>query len=205
MKNGVIKAVAVATSLAATGLIVSTQMNLNDMTNRYEKLEKEHVEVIKDRNKIKEVHKELEIKFNKEIDEKNKEIEELKDEKTNLEKKLEQSKSPRQVSGKARSGGKEVHFELTYYTNLPQENGGYTITSSQTPLRHGVVASNHYPVGTKIEINGQIYTVEDTGGSEFNSPNRLDVLVERHAGESDQEYLNRVNNKGRTQVKGTIL
>lgn len=98
-----------------------------------------------------------------------------------------------------------VDFELTFYTSLPCENGGFETTAIQTELRHGVVASNYYDIGTEIKIGDMIFTVEDRGGSEFDSPNRLDVLVERKEGESDEEYQQRVMELGRIQVEGTII
>lgn len=165
---------------------------------------------------IKQINNELEkTQFNlKLVKEKHNETSKHADKKEEENKKItEELEKVKKENAKLNEDKKELqkelatirNFELTYYTDLPEENGGYTITSSQTKLRHGVVASNFYPVGTKILINGCVYTVEDTGSSEFNSPHRLDVLVERHPGEDDDTYLNRVNNKGRVQVKGKIL
>lgn len=139
----------------------------------------------------------------KTIDEKTKQNNNMKKELHKISKEKEELQKQKEDMKKELA--RRVNFELTYYTDLPQENGGYTKTKYQTPLRYGVVASNHYARGTKIKIGGQVFTVEDTGSSEFNSPNRLDVLVERQPGESDDQYLNRVNNIGRTQVKGVIL
>lgn len=106
---------------------------------------------------------------------------------------------------KALDSIKKQKIELTYYTTLPEENGGYTVTCEGKPLKEGIVASNHYPLGTKIIINGRTYTVADRGGSEFDHPDRLDVLVERNPGESDDQYLRRVNNLGRVDVTAYII
>jgi len=56
------------------------------------------------------------------------------------------------------------------------------MTASGKPLAVGVVAmSTQYPFGTKIMINGNIYTVEDRGGPEFNDIHRVDIFVKTHA------------------------
>lgn len=96
-------------------------------------------------------------------------------------------------------------FIFTYYTSLPSENGGYTVTCNGSPLVDGIVASNHYPQGTKLYINDRVFTVADKGSSRFNSPNRLDVFVSKRNGESNGEYLQRVNNMGVTRHKGFVL
>ncbi len=96
-------------------------------------------------------------------------------------------------------------FTLSFYTNLPEENGGYTITASGKSLRFGMVASNYYSLGTKIYLNGYgTMTVEDRGGSNFNNSYRLDVFIPRRSGESNSAYLSRVNNMGMPKVKGYV-
>ena len=97
------------------------------------------------------------------------------------------------------------NFKFTYYTALPSENGGYTVTCNGEPLRDGIVASNYYPQGTKLYIDGKVYTVADRGSSRFNSPNRLDVFVGKYGGESSGEYLRRVNNMGVKNTEGFVL
>lgn len=56
------------------------------------------------------------------------------------------------------------------------------ITASGKPVTEGMVAmSSHYPFGTKIEINGVMYTVEDRGGSGIeNDIHRVDIYVPDH-------------------------
>ena len=97
------------------------------------------------------------------------------------------------------------NFKFTYYTALPSENGGYTVTCNGESLRDGIVASNYYPQGTKLYIGGRVYTVADRGSSRFNSPNRLDVFVGRQGGESNGEYFRRVNNMGTKNIEGYVL
>jgi 3D (Asp-Asp-Asp) domain-containing protein len=67
------------------------------------------------------------------------------------------------------------------------------------------VASNYYPLGTKIFLEGiGEVTVRDRGGPNFNSPKRLDVLVQRKSGESNSAYTKRVWAMGRQKVKGYL-
>ena len=96
-------------------------------------------------------------------------------------------------------------FTLSFYTDLPSENGGYTVTATGEKLRSGMVASNYYAIGTKIHLSGWgSYTVKDRGGSNFNSSNRLDVFIPRKSGESNSTYLKRVNMMGLKTVKGYV-
>jgi 3D (Asp-Asp-Asp) domain-containing protein len=108
----------------------------------------------------------------------------------------------------------EVEFTLSFYSILKAENGNWTVTCQGTPLKglEYAVASNVYPLGTKIYLEGlnETVTVLDKGGKDFNSYYRLDVLVQRERKdngqwESDKEYLRRVNEMGRVKVKGWIL
>ena len=56
------------------------------------------------------------------------------------------------------------------------------ITASGKPVAEGMVAmSSYYPFGTKIEINGVMYTVEDRGWSGIeNDIHRVDIYVPDH-------------------------
>ena len=56
------------------------------------------------------------------------------------------------------------------------------ITASGKTVAEGMVAmSSYYPFGTKIEINGVMYTVEDRGGSGIeNDIHRVDIYVPDH-------------------------
>ena len=56
------------------------------------------------------------------------------------------------------------------------------ITASGKPVAEGMVAmSSYYPFGTKIEINGVMYSVEDRGGSGIeNDIHRVDIYVPDH-------------------------
>ncbi|WP_133015016.1 hypothetical protein [Clostridium cuniculi] len=99
-----------------------------------------------------------------------------------------------------------IEFELTFYTSLPSENGGYTVTCLGEELQYGMVANNVLDLGTEIYLDGWgAFTNSDRGGSNFNTINRLDVLIERNYGESDNEYSKRVNSMGRVKVMGYIV
>ena len=97
--------------------------------------------------------------------------------------------------------GTPVKMTLTFYGDFAHENGGYTgIDAQGNKLVAGTVASNVYSFGTKFELNGQVFTVRDRGGKNFNSSNRLDVFVPRKSGESNSAYAKRIRNYGRKTV-----
>ena len=99
-------------------------------------------------------------------------------------------------------------FKLSFYTTLPEENGGHANMANGKPIvgAYNVVASNYYPLGTKIYLEGfGTMVVSDRGGSAFNSPDRLDVLIQRREGESVANYKARVRKLGRQQISGKIV
>lgn len=110
-------------------------------------------------------------------------------------------------------------FVLSFYTDLPQENGTYkgrVVDAQGNKLTHGTVACNQLPLGTKIYIDGIPYTVRDRGSSNslyFGSIRtnyskesmRIDVFVPRNKNESDSAYLKRVNMMGKPTVDGYIV
>jgi 3D (Asp-Asp-Asp) domain-containing protein len=101
----------------------------------------------------------------------------------------------------------ELDITLTFYTSLGEENGGFSgINCSGKRLTPGTVANNVLPLGTEIYTKefGTL-TVSDRGGNNFNTISRLDVYISREAGESDKDYLIRVNNMGRVKVKGYVV
>lgn len=100
----------------------------------------------------------------------------------------------------------EKEITITFYGDTYEQNGGYpNITCTGETLTEGMVASNVYPLGTKIMWEGQVRTVADRGGSHFDSPNRLDVFLPRHKGESDSDYIKRIYQNGKRTIKATIL
>lgn len=99
-------------------------------------------------------------------------------------------------------------FKLSFYTELECCNGvNYSgITASGDSLEYGIIASNVYPMGTKIYLEGYgEMIVKDRGGKHFNDPLRLDVYIPRNGNESDKEYKNRIMQLGRQEVIGWII
>lgn len=192
----------ITTTLIGGGLIIH---NSKYMSNSEKELANEQmVEFFSEIEYIKEKHK-MQEKINKKI----KEISEYMNgqEYKDRQQKVNELERLRKETGLNVSDFKKVQFELTYYTNLPSENGGYTVTCQGKPLKGNIVANNAIPQGTNIFLgNHGTVKVNDRGAeSIFDVENRLDVLVERLAGETDEQYLDRVNNKGRDIVEGYIL
>lgn len=104
------------------------------------------------------------------------------------------------------SPGQTITFKLSFYTDIPGENGGYSTTASGKKPQYGMVASNVYPIGTRIYLEGYgEMVVEDRGGKHFNSSDRLDIFIPRQAGESNQAYKARVMQLGRKTTTGYII
>ncbi|MBN3032630.1 MAG: 3D domain-containing protein [Candidatus Saganbacteria bacterium] len=65
----------------------------------------------------------------------------------------------------------------TAYNSLPnQTDDSPWITASGTRCREGVIASNHFPIGTKLAIEGykgRVFTVEDRMNSRYHK--RIDI------------------------------
>lgn len=104
----------------------------------------------------------------------------------------------------SRSGNQRT-FYLSFYTALPEEGSGYGVTASGEVPQAGMVASNYYPLGTQIYLEGiGNVRVADRGGSSFDDSSRLDVFVARRPGESDYEYKQRALSLGRMVVIGYV-
>lgn len=75
-----------------------------------------------------------------------------------------------------------MEVEVTHYCPCTQCNGNsLAMSASGKPLAVGMIAtSTQYPFGTRLSINGKIYTVEDRGGAEFNDIHRVDIFVNSH-------------------------
>lgn len=77
-----------------------------------------------------------------------------------------------------------LEIDVTHYCacSLCCGENAAGITASGKPVAEGMVAmSSYYPFGTKIEINGVMYTVEDRGGSGIeNDIHRVDIYVPDH-------------------------
>lgn len=96
-------------------------------------------------------------------------------------------------------------WTFSFYTSLPEHNGGYTTTALGTPLRYGVLASNYWALRSKVILPGWgDFTVEDRGGSNFDSKYRMDMLIPRQAGETDYQYTSRIWAMGLQEISGYI-
>lgn len=69
-------------------------------------------------------------------------------------------------------------WELTAYTDAPEENGGWTVTSQGTDFidNYTLACPRELPYGTKIEIEGLgVRSCEDIGGNIKGK--RIDVFI----------------------------
>ncbi len=67
----------------------------------------------------------------------------------------------------------------TAYTPRPEETDSTPyITAAGTKTREGVIAANWLPFGTKVKIDGKVYTVEDRMNSRYTAafPARIDIV-----------------------------
>ncbi|WP_252241519.1 hypothetical protein [Clostridium sp. ZBS18] len=122
---------------------------------------------------------------------------------TEKQKKLEEERLKEQEESK-----QWREFELTFYTSLNCENSIHgAVNCHGQKLSRGTVANNSIPQFTQIYLEeyGEV-TVSDKGSSKFfNNDYHLDMYVPRNNGESDSNYIKRVNNMGRKTVKGYVV
>ncbi len=108
-------------------------------------------------------------------------------------------------TGSEYPGYEAMTWTFSFYTSLPAHNGGYTKTALGTSLRYGVLASNYWALRSKVVLPGWgDFTVEDRGGSSFDSKYRMDMLIPRKAGETDYQYSSRVWGMGLQKISGYI-
>lgn len=164
--------------------IQDNQYPLEDVNSKFKKI-KEESEQLKKQQMLKELGEGL---------------------KQQNEEKLREQKKQEEVSSRGLTGEvEEIDFILSFYSSLPEENGNCIVTCTGQPLRYGIVASNVYPLGTKIYLEGYgLFTVADRGGSHFDNYNRLDVLIPKEGDENVNQYRRRVNNMGKPHVKGYV-
>lgn len=196
-------------ALILTGAVtvgaIKTAECINDIKGSLAVANEQIEELKKDNSSQKEVidslNKDLKIyiKENLALEDSNKD---LKSQVESLEKKLQQEEFPTgKIKKTSRVSGTPIQMTMTFYGDFAHENGGYAgVDCNGNKLVGGTVASNYYPQGTQFEFNGQIFTVRDRGGSNFNSPNRLDVFVPRLKNESNSSYSARIKEYGRRTV-----
>lgn len=203
------KSVAMASLVAATSTL--TNYTIIEAYNQYEEMleQKEQEELKRIFAGMKRVEKELaeKIEFEKKVQERRELNKKLREEQRKKEEEeRRQIEKLRVKTGLNVTGFKKVTFVTTAYSSLPEENGGWTVTCNGEPLEGNIVANNIIPQNTKILLGDRVVRVADRGSKKhFNVEHRLDVLVERKYGESDNQYRKRISNYGKQKIEGYIL
>ncbi len=66
----------------------------------------------------------------------------------------------------------------TAYSSTPEQTDSSPfITASGSHVRHGIIAANFLPLGTKVRIGQEIYTVEDRMNKRYNGEYRIDIWM----------------------------
>ena len=204
-KDTIIAVLSVLT-IASVSIVALQENAMNKKDMEFSKLEKTYKTYKVDTDKELKLRDEVLEKYRNHLDKNDALIKEKDDKIKSLQSQLakKESLTNRSISrGGARQTGTPIELTLTFYGDGAEENGGYAgINAYGDKLTAGTVASNVYPKGTQFRLsNGQVLTVQDRGGSSFNSYNRLDVFVPRLKGESDAQYDKRIASYGVKKVK----
>lgn len=204
-KDTIIAVLSVLT-IASVSIVALQENAMNKKDMEFSKLEKTYKTYKVDTDKELKLRDEVLEKYRNHLDKNDALIKEKDDKIKSLQSQLDKKESltNRSISrGGARQVGTPIELTLTFYGDGAEENGGYAgINAYGDKLTAGTVASNVYPKGTQFRLsNGQVLTVQDRGGSNFNSYNRLDVFVPRLKGESDAQYEKRIASYGVKKVK----
>lgn len=75
--------------------------------------------------------------------------------------------------------GAMVTTQVTAYTSRVEETDGDPLTTASGSRTHlGTLAANWLPLGARVLIEGQVYTVEDRMNSRYNDSRRIDIWME---------------------------
>lgn len=75
--------------------------------------------------------------------------------------------------------GARITTMVSAYTSRVEETDGDPFTTASGSRTHlGTLAANWLPLGTRVAIEGQVYTVEDRMNSRYNATRRLDIWME---------------------------
>ena len=208
-KDTIIAVLSVLT-IASVSIVALQENAMNKKDMEFSKLEKTYKTYKVDTDKELKLRDEVLEKYRNHLDKNDALIKEKDDKIKSLQSQLDKKESltNRSISrGGARQVGTPIELTLTFYGDGAEENGGYArINAYGDKLTAGTVASNVYPKVTQFRLsNGQVLTVQDRGGSSFNSYNRLDVFVPRLKGESDAQYDKRIASYGVKKVKADKL
>ena len=86
------------------------------------------------------------------------------------------------VSTSETTGTNLGKFKVTAYCSCAQccgKTNGITSSGTKATANHTIAASTQFAMGTKLKINGIVYTVEDRGGAI--SGNRIDIYMDSHS------------------------
>lgn len=64
-----------------------------------------------------------------------------------------------------------------YSSTVGETDSSPFTTASGTTTRPGVMAANFLPIGTKVKIGNNIYTIEDRMNARYNDTYRIDIWM----------------------------
>lgn len=122
--------------------------------------------------------------LNNSLEDLQKELDSMKDTIKDQREELLELKQPKPVQ----LSSKKVNMELTYYVAT-----GRPTASGKMPQAGRTIACNFLPLNSRVRINGNVYTVEDTGGM---TGSVIDIFVD-----SEEEAIQ----KGRIYTTVEVL
>ncbi len=151
------------------------------MYQQHEQIQKQSKVIEQSQQEVQD--KEIQIEqLNNNIDELERELQEAHNDLEYTNNELQKQK---EVS---RGNGRKINVELTHYTHT-----GNPTASGKMPQAGRTIACNFLPLNSRVRINGNVYTVEDTGGM---TGNVIDIFVD-----SEEEAIQ----KGRIYTTVEVL